>query len=454
MKTLSAISCALVIGSFFFAGQAIAQDADAALIAKGQYLSTAGDCGACHSVSGGKPFAGGLAIQTPIGAIYATNITPSKTAGIGDYTLEDFDRAVRQGIRKDGAHLYPGMPYTSFSKITDEDVAALYAYFMHGVDPVDEAASETALPFPFNIRLSMAGWNLIFADGEPFKPDPAQSAAWNRGAYLVQGLTHCSTCHTPRNFLMAEETSKALAGASLGTWFAPNVTPDQHAGIGSWSTEQLAAYLSTGRSGNGSQAGGPMLEAIDKSFSKLTEDDISAIVTYVKRMPALALNAPPGKLPAAAPHVSDVALMSGSASAGAELYDAHCSTCHQASGEGFNGLPALFGNAALRRPVADNAVMAILTGLDPTKGQVMPSFGDRMDDAQVATLVNYLFATFGDAGVQTTPQRVGELRQGGAVSPLILLARIGIAAGAVFLLLLAWVAWLVRRRRTKRGAAA
>lgn len=191
---------------------------DAAAIERGRYLATAGDCIACHSVPGGKPMAGGLALATPLGDIVATNITPSTTHGIGNYTLKQFSDAVRHGVRADGANLYPAMPYTAYAKVTDEDTAALYDYFMHGVAAVDTApAKQTDLPFPFNIRLSMAGWNLLFLDKKPFVVDTAKSMEWNRGAYLAQGLAHCTTCHTPRNALMAEQLSKELGGADLGT---------------------------------------------------------------------------------------------------------------------------------------------------------------------------------------------------------------------------------------------
>lgn len=442
--SLTGLALALSVSASVHADDA----SSAALIAKGQYLAIAGDCGACHTAPAGKPFAGGLSLQTPLGSIYSTNITPSKTAGIGDYSLNDFEKAVRHGVRKDGANLYPAMPYTSYAKITDEDMQALYAYFMHGVQPVDDKAPQTALPFPFNIRLSMAGWNLLFADSKPFTPDSSKSAEWNRGAYLVEGLAHCSTCHTPRNVLMAEQSDKSLAGASLGTWFAPNITSDVHAGIGGWSEKALTSYLSTGNSGEGSQAGGPMLEAINKSFSHLSSADLSAIATYLRDVPPQQINPTTDKAQLApAKPVNELDLMSGNASEGANLYNNHCATCHQLSGEGRNGLPALYGNAVFRRPVADNAVMAVLDGLVPDQGQAMPAFSRQMDDKQVATLVNYLFQNFGNANVQTTPERVKELREGGKPSSLLAVAKGGMVAGAV-IVLLALLLLMRRKRRT------
>lgn len=426
---------------------ALAQEpSDPALIAQGRYLAIAGDCAACHTAPGGADYAGGLAISTPIGTIYSTNITPSKTAGIGDYSLKDFARALRQGLRKDGAPLYPAMPYTAYARISDADVAALYAY-VTSLKPVDQPSPATALPFPFDIRLSMLGWNLLFAHDQPFAPDPGQTAAWNRGAYLVQGLAHCATCHTPRNLLMAEDSSQAMAGAALGTWFAPNITPDPKAGIGSWSAADLVTYLTTGQSPTGSQAGGPMREAIDKSFSRMAPEDVAAMATYLRSLPPQAAHAAPGPGPLSAPQATDFDLIAGKAAPGAELYDAHCAACHQASGEGSRGLPALYGNAALtRRPTADNVAMAILTGITPAKGQAMPGFAAEMSDAQIATLTNYAFATFGVPQVQITAERVAELRAGGVPSPLVKAVQLGLAL-ALLIVGLGAGAWVLRARK-------
>lgn len=238
----------------------------AQLITRGEYLAKAADCGACHTTPGGKPFAGGLAITSPVGTIYSTNITPSARFGIGRYSEEQFARALRRGIRSDGANLYPAMPYTSYSIFTDDDVHAIYIYFTQGVPSVDTPAPRTALPFPMNIRASMVGWNLLFLNTQPLPSDPGQSAMWNRGRYLVQGAAHCSACHTPRGFLMQEKTAQEFAGGQVGPWYAPNITSDVNSGIGSWSQDELVQYLSTGDARGKAQAAGSMGEAVEHSF--------------------------------------------------------------------------------------------------------------------------------------------------------------------------------------------
>jgi mono/diheme cytochrome c family protein len=223
------IGCLLCL---LLASAAVRAEDTANQVKRGEYLALASDCVACHTAPGGKPFAGGLAMATPIGAVVSTNITPSKAHGIGNYSQQQFADALRRGIRADGAHLYPAMPYAAYTLMDDADIAALYAYFMHAVAAVDTSPAQTSLPFPFNIRASMAVWNLLYLDARPFTPDSGKSAQWNRGAYLVRGPAHCGDCHTPRNLLMAEKSSAELAGAQLGPWFGPNITSDANSGIG------------------------------------------------------------------------------------------------------------------------------------------------------------------------------------------------------------------------------
>ncbi|MGK5065840.1 c-type cytochrome [Janthinobacterium sp. RT4P48] len=432
---------------------------DAAAIQRGRYLATAGDCIACHSVPGGKPMAGGLALATPLGAVVATNITPSKTHGIGNYTLKQFSDAVRHGVRADGANLYPAMPYTAYAKVTDEDTAALYDYFMHGVAAVDAApAKQTDLPFPFNIRLSMSGWNMLFLDKKPFVADASKSMEWNRGAYLAQGLAHCTTCHTPRNALMAEQLSKELGGADLGTWYAPNITSDINSGVGGWSQQELVDYLRTGRSANKAQAAGPMAEAIDHSLKHLSDADLNAIAHYVKGVPAIRDKADTkpvtqwGKAGEELSSIRGVPLPQNlNKMSGAQLYDAQCASCHQAEGEGsFDGsLPPLFHNSVTGRSNSNNLVMAILDGVerqDGGSGHLMPAFRQTLSDEQIVTLGNYVQKMYGNPAIKVTAEQVTTLRNGGPASNLIGLARAGIIVGVLVLLaLLLW--WRGRRRK-------
>ncbi len=429
-------------------------------IKRGQYLATAGDCIACHSVSAGKPFAGGLQLATPLGPIMATNITPSKTHGIGNYSLEQFSEALRKGIRADGAHLYPAMPYTAYALVSDEDVVALYEYFMQGVAPVDTAPPTTSLPFPFNIRQSMAAWNLLFLDDKRFQPDASKSEEWNRGAYLARGLAHCSTCHTPRNFMMAEKMSRELAGGDLGTWYAPNITSDVNSGIGGWTEKELVDYMRHGHVAGKGPAAGPMAEAIDHSLRHLTDADLHAMAVYLKGVPAVheatdtqpayELGAPADDLNSirGVPLPADLNKMTGP-----QLYDAHCATCHQARGQGSfdGGLPPLFHNTTVGKVNTNNLVMVVLDGihreLDPPELR-MPGFAHTLSDQQVATLSTYLVQRYGNPKAEVSAAQVKVLRDGGPVSHLVMLARVGM--GLALAVLIALVAWALLRRSRRR----
>jgi fructose 5-dehydrogenase cytochrome subunit len=441
------------------------RSAEPATIERGKYLAIAADCGACHTAPHGKPFAGGLPISTPLGTIYSTNITPSADFGIGHYSEEEFARALRRGIRRDGAHLYPAMPYTSYAKFNDEDTRALYAYFMRGVDPVDTRAPETALPFPMNIRLSMMGWNLLFLDTHVFTPDPQQSAQWNRGAYLVEGAAHCGTCHTPRGFLMQEETGRALSGALVAPWYAPNITSDPASGIGSWSKDDLVTYLRSGHLSGKAQAAGSMGEAVEHSFQHLTADDLDAIATYIKSVPPVsdpdagASRFTEGKKSAELAVLrgrDGVASDNGTAPTGAELFQGNCASCHAPEGQGSKDgyYPSLFQNSATGAKNATNLIATILYGVDRTvsgREAFMPGFGGRPTDANplsdrdIAVLATHVLARYGPGGITITEQQVGELRHGGPASPLLLLARVGLGAGVVVVILAA--AFLIFRKR-------
>jgi mono/diheme cytochrome c family protein len=439
-----------------------------ARLERGRYLAIAADCMACHTAAGGKPYAGGYAIDSPLGTIYATNITPSKQGGIGHYSEADFARALRDGVRADGSHLYPAMPYTSYAMLTDADVGDLYDYFMQAVQPVDEPARQTALPFPFNVRLSMLGWNTLFLDNKRFVPDPAKSAQINRGAYLAEGLAHCSACHTPRNALMAEIGSQTLAGASLGSWHAPNITSDKVSGIGAWTDGEIAAYLKTGHVEGKGQAAGGMAEAIQNSLQFLRDDDVAAIVAYLRTVPPVRV---PGQTKAAFSYgsaTSEEAVLRGMAgstehhslNSGAVLFSGYCASCHSASGAGSTGqaYPALFHNTATGGSTPANLVSAILFGVErKIEGEeheaFMPRFDQRsyvqpLTDEQIASIANYVLKQYGNPDVSVTPAYVAQARSGGE-KPVLARAQPFMLPGGIagILLLIALLLWLRRRRQ-------
>ncbi|WGY44950.1 cytochrome c [Vibrio sp. ABG19] len=458
-----ALMLALGCGSVYAATDVAAHGAaDDALIQKGQYLAVASDCTACHTAHGGQPFAGGKVISSPVGDIIATNITPSNKDGIGSYSEQQFADALRKGVRADGAQLYPAMPYTAYATLTDEDIHALYTYFMSGVQAVDEPTAETELPFPLNIRTSMMVWNALFLKEPGYEADASQSASWNRGRYLVEGAAHCSTCHTPRGFLMQEQTDAAMTGAQVGPWFAPNITADPVSGIGEWSQQELKTYLRTGRLEGKAQAAGSMAEAITHSFRYLSDEDLSAIAEY---MGSIADNTQVPSGPSRFNHgkqghnltaIRGVGFEEPVSDEGARLYSGNCSSCHGSSAQGTKDgfYPSLFHNSATAEHNPSNLIATILYGVEreTAEGDVfMPPFGaqpnalNHLDDQQVAKLSNWILQQYGNQEVTVSPERVAEIRRGGPTSPLVLLAQLGVAAGV--LVLLALVGWLIWRRK-------
>jgi len=444
-----------------------AAQADQAVIERGRYLAVASDCIACHTAPRGKPMAGGTPISSPVGTIVATNITPSKRFGIGNYTETQFADALRQGVRADGANLYPAMPYTAYSVMTDADIHALYLYFMKAVAPVEQATGETDLPFPMNIRMSMKGWNALFLNDRPLPPAEGRNEQWLRGRYLAEGPAHCSTCHTPRGFLMQEKLDLQLSGAQVGPWYAPNITAHKTSGIGSWSQAELVTYLKTGRVQGKAQAAGSMAEAITHSFSHLTDDDLQAIAFYIKDRPAIAdaqgdaqrTRFDQGKagnalasvrgMPAAAATDEEVR--------GARIFSASCASCHGYNGQGTKDgyYPSLYKNSATAGVNANNLIATILYGVERETedgGHVfMPPFGNQpnalnsLSNEDVAALSNYVLKYYGNAAVKVTHEDVQVIREGGPQSKLLLLARIGMIAGGV--LILALLVWLLKRRK-------
>lgn len=440
------------------------------LLARGSYLARAGDCAACHTAPDGKPMAGGLPIDSPFGQIYSSNITPSKIHGIGNYSEAEFARAVREGVRAGGTHLYPAMPYPSYQGITDEDIKALYTYFMQGVEPVDAASPATQLTFPFNQRWLMRGWNLLFTGGKPGAPVDGESETWNRGRYLVQTLGHCDSCHTPRNVAMGEKTSQGLSGGQVGAWQAPNITSDPISGIGGWTHDELVQYLRTGAVAGKAQAAGGMAEAIEKSLQYLDDADLSAIATYLKASPPIrnARDQQPaysyggrGQSYEARLRANNPGIGFGEPGrgyqpliSGAELYSGNCASCHQTRGEGTPdyAFPSLTHNSVLGRDNADNLVMVILDGLHlhmQDNDRQMPGFADELTDEQVARLATFVMKQYGNPDVTVTADHVALLRQGGANPSAALLPA---AVVGVAILLLLWIGrrWWRRKRSRRR----
>lgn len=447
--------------SVTFSAHAENANDSAALIAKGKYLAIAADCGACHTApQHGSEMSGGYIIASPLGNIVASNITPSKTAGIGNYTEEDFARAVRQGVNKAGQHLYPAMPYISYAKITDADIHALYAYFMYGVKADDNVPPKTDLPFPFNIRSSMFFWNMLFANETVFDPAKDKSAQVNRGDYLVNALAHCDTCHTPRNALMGQNNDQALGGGSLGSWYAPNITPDKLAGIGNWSDADIAQYLKTGHVAGKAQAAGPMAEAVEHSLQHLNDEDIAAIVAYLRQVPAISAPGSASRESLGRPATSEAAMRAiNNPDAGWKVYASACANCHQPDGSGNQIYPSLYHNTATGAAQADNLIAAIVYGVHRKvagKEVDMPGFGpdalftDSLTDQQIADVSNYVLKNFGNAQLNVTPAQVKTLREGGERPLIARLAQPAVWIGGAVLVIVLLLIIVALSRRGKK----
>lgn len=467
MKLHLAILAAIGLNSTLALAQTSALPSSAMQIERGKYLATAADCAACHTAPNqGKPFAGGYGIASPMGTVYSSNITPSKTHGIGNYTLEQFRDVLKKGINARNTHLYPVMPYPSYSKIRDADIADLYAYFMHGVEPVDEPmAHKTQLAFPYDQRWSLAFWNALFLNSQPFVADSSKSEEWNRGAYLANALAHCGTCHTPRNALMGEDSKQFLAGSQISSWYAPNITSDPIDGIGNWSTEDIATYLKTGQVTAKGQAAGPMGEAVQHSFQYLTDTDIKAIATYIKTVPAIRNSAetkPRDEY--GAPYDVDLTLRgknlvsaNNSLTTGEALYSGYCSSCHQSTGSGVPDqiFPSLFHNSATGDINPSNLVAVILNGVDRTVGDehvYMPSFSGQspiqsLSDEQISKIANFVLQRYGNPAVSVSVEEVATLRNGGP-EPLLMKVRPYIVPG-IIVVLIVLAAFVFNLRRKK-----
>ncbi|GKX63512.1 alcohol dehydrogenase [Pragia fontium] len=402
----------------------LAQQAnDSDLIKRGEYLARVGDCVACHTSKGGIPFAGGLPMVTPIGTIYSTNITPDKDTGIGNYSFEDFDQAVRHGVRKSGETLYPAMPYPSYAIVTEPDMRALYAYFMQQVEPVSHANKSSDIPWPLSMRWPLYFWRGMFApDVKDFAAEQGEDPQLARGRYLVEGLGHCGACHTPRSLTMQEKVLSNKQGddylsgsnAPVDGWVAINLRGDNQQGLGRWSEEQLTEFLLTGRNDKTAVFGG-MTDVIVHSLQYLTAEDTTAIARYLKSLPA--------KDPTQPPFTPDdtvaKALLKGDDSkTGAAIYIDNCAACHKTDGKGYSRFfPQLQGNSVVLTEDATSLIHIVLTGntLPGVQGApssiTMPAFGWRLNDQQVADVVNFIRSSWGNNASAITAKDVANVRE-------------------------------------------
>ena len=382
----------------------------AGLVARGSVLASAGYCATCHTAAGGKPFAGSYAMATQFGTIYSSNITPDEQTGIGGWSEAAFRRAMREGVSRDGSHLFPAFPYDHFNKLTDDDIRALYAFFMTRT-PVSASPPANTVPFPLNIRALQAGWKLLFFRPRPFTPDTAKSPEWNRGAYLVQGLSHCGACHTPRNWLGAERRNRALTGATIDGWVAPPLDASNPSPVG-WDEAELIAYLGTGVSRFHGTAAGPMAP-VTRGLAALPPRDLQAIAVYLSTF-----NGTAGRAVNPAPAVAKVLAEDHAAAVptydpAARLYEAACASCHYNADGQVNPLrPALALTSAVTLDDPTNLIQVILHGVpaqDGAPGVVMPGFS-RFSDADVARIAAYLRARAGKAPWPDLEKHVADVR--------------------------------------------
>ncbi|MCP3722727.1 cytochrome c [Paraburkholderia sp. CNPSo 3272] len=393
--------------------------ADAATIQHGAYLAVVGDCAACHTAPHGKPFAGGLPMSTPLGRIYSTNITPDPDTGIGGYTQADFARAMREGVARDGHNLYPAMPYPSYAKVRDEDVAALYAYFMQGVQPVKQSNRDADIKWPMNMRWPLKIWNAVFLEKGAYQDKAGKDAAWNRGAYLVQGLGHCGSCHTPRgigfNEKALDESGDAwLTGALLDGWFASNLTGAHNTGLGRWSAADLAQFLKTGANQHAS-AFGAMTDVVNKSTQAMNDADVNAIALYLKSLPAKGDDGGPAYAYDA--QATKVSLSRPANDAGARVYTAYCMHCHGADGRGFAPMFApLAGNPNVLEKDASSLINVTLNGTGDLVIQgmpapyPMPAYAGVLSDKQIADVLTFVRAGWNNKAGAVGAAEVAKMR--------------------------------------------
>ena len=403
--------------------QAAPEAEQAALIEKGRYLADAGDCTACHTAKGGKPFAGGLPIASPIGTLYSSNITPDKVSGIGGYSLDEFDRALRHGIAANGDSLYPAMPYPAYAKVSDDDIRALYAFFMHGVAPVGVINRANDVPWPLSMRWPLAIWRKTFApdpDAIAFKADAYKDAEVARGAYLVQGLGHCGSCHTPRALTLQEKALDESSpiylsgGPVIDGWLAVNLRGNPADGLGAWSKEDIVATLRSARSATHAVLGGAMGDVVVHSTQHLNDGDLQAVASYLKTLSPSERQVSSFK---ADPATAKALAAGEEGSRGAQLYVDNCSACHRTNGQGYERVfPKIAGNSSVLSEDPVSMIRLVLAGskLPATAAAPselgMPGFAWRLSDEEVAQLLTFIRSSWGNQAPAVKAEQVKQLR--------------------------------------------
>jgi mono/diheme cytochrome c family protein len=383
--------------------------AQADIVKRGEYLAKAADCVVCHTTKEGDAFAGGLPFPAPSGTLYSTNITADKDTGIGDYSDQDFLNAVQRGIRKDGARLYPAMPYTSYTFMTDADVLAIKAY-LFSLPVVRRENQRDTLQFPFNQRWTMTFWSWAFNPDTRFTPNTANSAEWNRGAYFAEALAHCGECHTPRNPAFGLDNRRKFAGAAYG-WLAFNITSDKGTGIGSWSDEEIFRYLAQGHAVGRGTASGPMAEVVDYSLSHMDPGDIRALATYLRSGPAVASSEPATIAPPAPASPKEGGAVADAL--GGKVFAQACVSCHDWTGvSALSPFATISGSRAVNDPSATNVAQIVISGTRrfAPGGMSMPAFGSTYTDTEIAAVANYVTGRFGSAASKLTAKDVAVLR--------------------------------------------
>ncbi|SAL45677.1 cytochrome c, class I [Caballeronia humi] len=414
VRVLLGASCAVALACVSMAGasaQTTTSKADAATIKRGEYLARAGDCVACHTLPAGKEFGGGRPMDTPFGTLFSPNISSDKENGIGKWTAAEFYTMMHTGKSRDGALLYPAMPFGSYTKVTRADSDAIHAYLL-STTPVHQPNRPHELRFPFNQRQLLLGWRALFFKEGEYEPDPKQSAEWNRGAYLVEGLGHCSMCHTAINKLGGNVSSKAFEGGliPLQNWYAPSLTSNKEAGLGDWSIQDIVGLLHAGISDRGAVYG-PMAEVVYNSLQYLTEEDVRAMSVYLKALPQRSGDTSEPPSPAVTEARNNLVPL------GKKVYDAECAVCHAAQGQGKPPhFPPLANNQSIEMNSAVNPIRMVLNGgyapgtFKNPKPYGMPPFAQSLSDVEVAAVVTYIRTAWGNHGAPVTVKEVNELR--------------------------------------------